>query len=160
MKKTVIFPIVFFISYSISSQEFMKKAQSKEGLQNNNKYLIIEQAKFGKALTLSSDEILTISNKDDLIEIEITDYIHEWGYDAPPEDPNRNYFSDVQYALKVKVENVMKAENVVKNFWVSSSELESKGSFSIDLASYNVLILSDRFGHKSSLIEMIIDEKK
>ncbi|PKV51729.1 hypothetical protein ATE84_3827 [Aquimarina sp. MAR_2010_214] len=221
MKKITIFSIVFFISYSISSQEFMKKIQLKEGLlsdikyndlnitpllqvyndgnislkvkinnesianfhincdnttsdserkeyytkvyknnfltfkiENNNKYLIIEQAKFGKAFALSSsDGVLTISNKDDLIEIEITDYIHEWGYDAPPEDPNRNYFTDVQYTLKVKV------KNVVKNFLVSSAELQSKGSFSIDLGSYNIIILSDQFGHKSSLIEMIIDKK-
>ncbi|NMH89627.1 hypothetical protein [Flavivirga algicola] len=143
MKKAVIFTIVFFTSLCIRSQEFTKKVQLKKG-----------QAKFGKAFVLSMDEILTIGNKDDLIEVEITDWIEEWGYDAPPEDPNRNYFSDVQYTLKVKV------GDVIKKISISSSLLELKGRFSIDLTDYNIIILSDNYQRDLSSIEMIINKKE
>ncbi|MEW7292558.1 hypothetical protein [Aquimarina sp. 2304DJ70-9] len=220
MRKVVLFITVFFISYSINAQEFMKKIQLKEGvsstikhddltistllqvydeksaahligdmylkvdnngepiagfyidndkstkeydtkiyknyfltfmIENNNKYLIIEQAQFGKAFALSSHGSSAIGNKDDLVGIEIMDYVHEWGYDAPSEDGNSNYFDDVQYTLQVKV------RDVVKSFSFYSSEV--KDNFVIDLERYSILILSDVYKDSSSLIEMIVNKK-
>lgn len=150
--------VKFYLNSNTVTKDYYTKVYKNYFLtftiENNNKYLIIEQARFGKTFALSSDGSVTIGNKEDAIEIEITDYVHEWGYDAPPEDPNSSYFNDVQYTLKVK------AKDIVKDFWISSSELELKGNFSIDFASYTILILSDKYGEKSSLLEMIIDKKK
>ncbi len=121
-------------------------------IENNNKYLIIEQAQFGKAFTLSSNGSSTIGNKNDLVEIEITDYVHESGYDAPTEDDKRSYFSDVLYTLRVKVRDVVK----YINFYSS----EVKDNFVIEIGSYNILILSDLYKDSLALIEMIINKEE
>ena len=219
MNKTLLLITVFFVSYGINAQEFMKKTQLKEGsasnikyedlnistllqvydaksaahlkgdmylqvsnngepitefyidnstkdyftkiyknyfltflIENNTKYLIIEKAQFGKAFALSSNGYSTIGTKNDFITIEITDYIHEWGYDAPPENDNRSSFNDVQYTLNVKV------KDVVKNFSFYSSEI--KGGFTIHIEGYSILILSDVYKDSSSLIEMIVSPKE
>ncbi len=121
-------------------------------IENNNKYLIIEPAQFGKIFALSSHGSATVGGENDLLEIEITDFQHEWGYDAPPEDPNRNYFEDINYTLKVKI------KDVVKNFNFSSSEIEDH--YTIELKHYSILILSDKYKDSSSLIEMVIHKKE
>jgi hypothetical protein len=121
-------------------------------IENNEKHLIIEESQFGKTFALSSNGSSTVGNENDLVEIEIIDFQHEWGYDAPPEDEGRNYFEDVSYTLKVKT------KDVVKNFNFFSSEL--KGNYTIDLGSYSILVLSDKYKESSTLIEMIINKKE
>jgi hypothetical protein len=118
-------------------------------IEKNNKYLIIEKARFGKAFALSSNGTSTIG---DIIEIEIKDYILESGYDAPPEDADRNYFSDVKYTLKVKV------KNVVKNFSFYSSEVKENPI--IEVEGYCIQILSDKYEDSSSQIEMKLSIKE
>lgn len=121
-------------------------------IENNIKYLIIEESKFGKTFALSSNDSSIIVKKDDFVEIEITDIVQEWGYDAPPEDSDRSYFSDVHYTLKVKT------GDIVKKFSFYSSEL--KGHLSFDLGNYSILILSDIHKDSSSLIEMRVNKKE
>ncbi len=103
---------------------------------------------------ISSNESSTIGNQDDYIEIEITDVIEEWGYDAPPEDENRDYFADVAYTLK------MEGKDIVKTFSFYSSEIKNKDNFTIDLERYKILILSDKKTKSSAQIEMIISKNK
>tara|TARA_R110002073_G_scaffold40547_5_gene114968 strand:+ start:74543 stop:75229 length:687 start_codon:yes stop_codon:yes gene_type:complete len=119
-------------------------------IENNNNYLIIEQANFGKPFALSSNGSATIGTKDDLVAIEIIDVIHEQGYDAPPDDPNRKSFDNVRYTLKINV------RGVTKNFSFYSSEI--KGNYAIDLGSHSIVILSDTYKYATSLIEMVINK--
>jgi hypothetical protein len=218
MTKTAIFITVFFLSYGISAQEFMKKVHLKEGAVNNikhndlnistllqvyngkwaehligdiylrvdnnydliaefyvdndnstkehytriyknyfltfvieNKYLVIEQAQFGKVFALSSNGSSIVGNKDNLVELEITDFVQESGYDAPDEDKNRSYFNDVHYSLQVKV------GDVVKSFSFYSSEI--KGDFTVNIDGYSILIISDTYKDSLPLIEMIVNKK-
>jgi len=141
----------FYIDKDEPTKEYYTKIYKNYFLtfliENNNRYLIIERAKFGKPFALSNSDNALINN----IEIEITDYVYEWGYDAPPEDENRSYFSDVRYTLKVKV------KDVVKNFSFYSSEV--KGDFMIETEGYCIQILSDVYKDSSCLIEMIINKK-
>lgn len=120
-------------------------------LENNHKYLIIEQAQFGKAFALSSNGFSTIGNENDSIEIEIIDFIHEWGYDEPLGDGNSSYFDDVQYTLRLKT------RDVEKSFSFYSSEI--KDDFTLDLEGYSIKILSELYKDSLSLIEMIINKK-
>tara|TARA_R110001583_G_scaffold36536_6_gene120327 strand:+ start:111784 stop:112452 length:669 start_codon:yes stop_codon:yes gene_type:complete len=122
-------------------------------IENGNRYLIIEQAEFDKTFALSNKGNSKIGNKDNSVEIEITDYEHEWGTNAPPsEDGNASYFDDVHYSLKAKV------KNIVKDFSFYSSEI--KGNLSIDLEGYCIIILSDIYKDSSCLIEMKIIKKE
>jgi len=145
----------FYVDRDKSTKEYYTKTYKNYFLtykiENNNKYLIIEQAKFGKPFAMSNEGKSTIGNKN-IIEIEITDYLHEWSYDAPPEDENRSYFEDVHYTLKIK------AKDIVKNFSFYSSEI--KGNYTIELRDYSIIILSDKYKDSSVLIEMVINEKK
>tara|TARA_R110002033_G_scaffold26394_1_gene60211 strand:- start:23898 stop:24575 length:678 start_codon:yes stop_codon:yes gene_type:complete len=120
-------------------------------IENDNKYLIIAPAHFGKAFALSSNGIATIGTTADEVVLEITDFYQESGYDGPPEDKDRSSFSDVHYTLKVKV------GDVVKNVSFYSSEVN--GNYTIDLGNYSITILSDKYKNASSLIEMIVDKK-
>lgn len=117
-------------------------------IEDNNKYLIIEKAQFGKVFALSSNGKSTISN---LVEIEITNYLHEWGYTSPEED-SESYYQDVNYTLKVKIKDVVKKINFY------SSEI--KDNFTIELNGYCIQILSDKYKDSLSLIEMIINKKE
>lgn len=146
----------FYIDNDKATKEYYTKIYGNYFLtfviENNIKYLIIEQALFGKAFALSSNGSSSIGNKDDLVEIEITNYVHEWGSDGLPQDGKSNYFDDVHYTLKVKV------KNDVKSFSFYSSEV--KDDFVMDLGEYSIQILSDLFKDSSSLIEMVITKKE
>ena len=120
-------------------------------IENNDKYLIIEQAQFGKPFALSSKESALIGNENN-IEIEIADYIYEWGDDTPPEDKNMSCYDDVKYTLKVK-EN-----DIVKKLSFYSSDI--KGNYIIELINFSIIILSDKHEHSSVLIEMIMNKKE
>ncbi len=118
-------------------------------IENNKKYLIIEEAKFGKAFALSSHRSTLVDN---MVAIEIIDYMAESGYDGPLEDENRNYYTDVRYTLKVTVKDVVKT--------ISFYSSDIKSGFMIDINGYGVRILSDRYKDSSALLEMIIDKKE
>ncbi len=120
-------------------------------IEQDRKYLIIEKAHFGKAFGLSTEGSCIIAENDDLFELEITDYTSEYGYDAPPEDENRTYFSDVHYTLKIKT------KDLEKNVSFNSSEV--KDDFVIEIGNYRIQILSDTYKDSSALIEMIIHKK-
>ena len=100
---------------------------------------------------MSSKESALIGNKNN-IEIEIADYIYEWGDDTPPEDKNMSCYDDVKYTLKVK-EN-----DIVKKLSFYSSDI--KGNYIIELINYSIIILSDKHEHSSVLIEMIMNKKE
>jgi hypothetical protein len=146
----------FYKAHDGSTKEYNTKIYNNYLLtfmvDRQEKYLIIEEALFGKSFALLNDKIAIIGSKENLIEIEVTDYIHEWGYDAPPEVESRSYFSDVTYTLEVKV------KDVVESFSFSSSEI--KDTFTIDLEDYSILILSDLYKESSCLIEMIVNKKE
>ena len=130
----------FFIDNDMPTKEYYTKIYKNYFLsflsENNNKYLIIEQAQFGKEFALTDNGNAIIGDKNNKVEIQITNAVHEWGYDGPPEDENRNYFSGVQYTLKIKV------KDVVKNFNFYSSD-ESKEDVMIEVEGCCVQILSD-----------------
>lgn len=119
-------------------------------IENEDKSLIIEKSKLGK-FALSSKRSAQIENKDDILKLEITDFIYEWGYTGPPGDDNRNYYSDVRYTLRVKI------NDAEKSFNFNSSELKDK--YRIDFEGYDILLLSDKYKHEYSLVEMIISKK-
>ncbi|SMG51676.1 hypothetical protein SAMN05661096_03805 [Marivirga sericea] len=146
----------FYVEIDTSAKEYLTKIYKNYLLtfmiENSNRYLIIEKADFGKKFALSSNRSATIGNPHHAIELAITDYIYESGYDGPPEDENRNYFTDVHYTLKVKV------KDVVKNFSFYSSEI--KGDFIIELQDYEIQILSDLYKNSYCLIEMVVHRKE
>jgi hypothetical protein len=146
----------FYIAHDQSTKEYYTKIYKNYLLtfmiQDNNQYLIIEQAEFGKVFALLNNSRSTIGSKDDLVEIEITDFTHEWGYHAPPGVENRAYFSDVHYTLQINV------RDVIKSFSFSSSNVGD--GFAIDIGDYSLLILSDLYKNSSCLIEMRINKKE
>ena len=111
------------------------------------------QTQFGEIFIVSNSKSSTIGNLDESVEIEIIDFIEEWGYDATLEDENRNYYSDVQYTLGVQV------KDLEKRFRFYSSDIEQKDSVAFDFGSHKILILSDKYTNSSALIEMIITKK-
>tara|TARA_R110001592_G_scaffold43105_2_gene140022 strand:+ start:553 stop:951 length:399 start_codon:yes stop_codon:yes gene_type:complete len=111
------------------------------------------QTQFGEIFIVSNSKSSTIGNLDESVEIEIIDFIEEWGYDATPEDENRNYYSDVQYTLGVQV------KDLEKRFSFYSSDIKQKDSVAFDFGSHKILILSDKYTNSSALIEMIITKK-
>ncbi|WAC01725.1 hypothetical protein N7U66_17770 [Lacinutrix neustonica] len=145
----------FFCDTNPITKEYNTKAYKNYfftfKIENNNKYLIIEQAQFGKPFALSSKQGVTIDKNGKPLVIEITEYIHEWGYDGPPEDSNRTYFSDINYTLTVK------EKEFVKHYSFSSSEI--KNNYTINLERYTISILNDLFSESSCLIEMIVTDK-
>lgn len=145
----------FYMDNDVSTTEYHTRVYKNYFLtfliENNNKYLVIEQANFGKAFALSSNGSAIVGDKDDLVELEITDFVLETGYDAPPSESNRNYFSNVNYSLKVKT------GDVVKNFSFYSSGI--KDNFIVNLDHFSILILSDKYEDSSALIEMVVNKK-
>ena len=97
------------------------------------------QTQFGEIFIVSNSKSSTIGNLDESVEIEIIDFIEEWGYDATLEDENRNYYSDVQYTLGVQV------KDLEKRFRFYSSDIEQKDSVAFDFGSHKILILSDNY---------------
>ena len=109
---------------------------------------------FGDTFTLSSTKkSFTIGTNEENVKIELLDFMEEWGYDAPPEDENRNHYSDVQYTLQVDI----KGNKNTFNFY--SSEIKQNDNFTIDLEDYTLLILSDNYANTSVSIEMKINRK-
>lgn len=109
---------------------------------------------FGDTFTLSSTKkSFTIGTNEENVKIELLDFMEEWGYDAPPEDENRNHYSDVQYTLQVDI----KGNKNIFNFY--SSEIKQNDNFTIDLEDYTLLILSDNYANTSVSIEMKINRK-
>tara|TARA_R110002167_G_scaffold52522_4_gene151604 strand:- start:1019 stop:1423 length:405 start_codon:yes stop_codon:yes gene_type:complete len=109
---------------------------------------------FGDSFTLSSTKkSFTIGTNEENVKIELLDFMEEWGYDAPPEDENRNHYSDVQYTLQVDI----KGNKNIFNFY--SSEIKQNDNFTIDLENYTLLILSDNYANTSVSIEMKINRK-
>ena len=109
---------------------------------------------FGDTFTLSSTKkSFTIGTNEENVKIELLDFMEEWGYDAPPEDENRNHYSDVQYTLQVDI----KGNKNTFNFY--SSEIKQNDNFTIDLENYTLLILSDNYANTSVSIEMKINRK-
>ena len=150
-------PIVeFYIDNDDSTKAYYAKAYKNYFLsfviEDNNKYLIIEEGQFGKAFALTSNGSAALGPVDDLVEIAITDFIHESGYDAPIEDGDRSYYDDVNYTLEVK------EKGLTKSFSFYSSEIDS--NYMIDIGSYKIQILSDLYKDSSVLIEMIVDKKE
>lgn len=109
------------------------------------------EIQFGEPFTLLNNVSTTIGDKDHPITIELTDFMEEWGYDAPPEVENRNYYSDVLYTIKIK------AKETEKDISFYSSEINQEGDFSVDLMDYKLIILSDNYQNSSASIEMIIN---
>lgn len=109
---------------------------------------------FGDTFTLSSTKkSFTIGTNEENVKIELLDFMEEWGYDAPPEDENRNHYSDVQYTLQVDI----KGNKNTFNFY--SSQIKQNDNFTIDLENYTLLILSDNYANTSVSIEMKINRK-
>lgn len=109
---------------------------------------------FGDTFTLSSTKkSFIIGTNEENVKIELLDFMEEWGYDAPPEDENRNHYSDVQYTLQVDI----KGNKNTFNFY--SSEIKQNDNFTIDLEHYTLLILSDNYANTSVSIEMKINRK-
>lgn len=109
---------------------------------------------FGDTFTLSSTKkSFTIGTNEENVKIELLDFMEEWGYDAPPEDENRNHYSDVQYTLQVDI----KGNKNIFNFY--SSQIKQNDNFTIDLEDYTLLILSDNYANTSVSIEMKINRK-
>lgn len=146
----------FYIATNTFTKDYLTKIYKNYFftflVENNNKYLIIEQAQLGKAFALLSNRSSSIGKADNLVTLEITNYEHEWGYDASPEGNSENRFDDVRYTLKVTVKNVM------KQFSFYSSEI--KNNYTIAFEGYNIHMLSDKYKDSSSLIEMMINKKK
>ncbi|MEM7548705.1 MAG: hypothetical protein AAF363_03465 [Bacteroidota bacterium] len=109
---------------------------------------------FGEAFTLSSNESSTIGNQDEYLEIKITDFIEEWGYDGPPGDKDRNYFSNVEYSLRVEV------ESIVEVFSFYSSEIGNDNDFVKSIGAYKILMLSDEYKNSSASIEMVVNKSE
>lgn len=109
---------------------------------------------FGDTFTLSSTKkSFTIGTNEENVKIELLDFMEEWGYDAPPEDENRNHYSDVQYTLQVDIKGNK------NNFNFYSSQIKQNDNFTIDLENYTLLILSDNYANTSVSIEMKINRK-
>ncbi|WBX75121.1 hypothetical protein PG911_10675 [Tenacibaculum ovolyticum] len=106
---------------------------------------------FGETFLLSSNKRAVVRSKDECLKIEIINFIEEWGYDASPEVENRNYYSDVQYTLRILVKDIEK----MYSFY--SSDIKYKHKFSLDLENYKILILSDKYTNTSASIKMKIN---
>ena len=104
----------------------------------------------GKAFALSSKETCIIGEKDDVIELEITDYIHESGDNSPLDTGESSSWNDVQYTLRAKVNDVEK----IIGFYSS----EIKGNYTIEIEGYRIQILSDQYKDSYSLLEMMVNK--
>ena len=135
---TVLFIVFSLMQGHINAQENMENIETH----------------FGDSFTLSSTKKkITIGTNEENVKIELLDFMEEWGYDAPPEDENRNHYSDVQYTLQVDI----KGNKNTFNFY--SSEIKQNDNFTIDLEDYTLLILSDNYANTSVSIEMKINRK-
>lgn len=135
---TVLFMVFSLMQGHINAQENMENIETP----------------FGDTFTLSSTKkSFTIGTNEENVKIELLDFMEEWGYDAPPEDENRNHYSDVQYTLQVDI----KGNKNTFNFY--SSEIKQNDNFTIDLENYTLLILSDNYANTSVSIEMKINRK-
>lgn len=109
------------------------------------------QIQFGETFLLSSNKRAVVRSKDECVKIEIIDFIEEWGYDAPPEVENRNYYSDMQYTLRILVKDIEKAYSFY------SSDIKYKNKFSLNFENYKIFILSDEYTNSSASIKMKIN---
>ena len=135
---TVLFMVFSLMQGHINAQENMENIETP----------------FGDTFTLSSTKkSFTIGTNEENVKIELLDFMEEWGYDAPPEDENRNHYSDVQYTLQVD----NKGNKNTFNFY--SSEIKKNDNFTIDLEHYTLLILSDNYANTTVSIEMKINRK-
>ncbi|MGB2760864.1 MAG: hypothetical protein WBC58_12965 [Maribacter stanieri] len=135
---TVLFMVFSLMQGHINAQENMENLETP----------------FGDTFTLSSTKkSFIIGTNEENVKIELLDFMEEWGYDAPPEDENRNHYSDVQYTLQVDI----KGNKNTFNFY--SSEIKQNDNFTFDLENYTLLILSDYYANTSVSIEMKINRK-
>lgn len=145
----------FYIDNDKSTKKLLTKAYKNYFItfiiENDDNYLILEKAQLGKAFAISSKETCVIGEKDDAIELEITDYIHEWGDNSPFDVSETNAWNDVQYTLRVKVKDT---EKTVRFF---SSEIQ-KG-YTLEIAGYTISILSDQYKNSYSLLELMVENR-
>lgn len=146
----------FYINGDKSGEEYYTRIYKKHFLtfeaNDTLKNLIIEKAKLGKAFALQ-DKGSFVLGDDDELELEITNSVHEWGYDEPPiGNEDGAYFDDVNYTLKVKT------KDLEKEFSFYSSEL--KTDYSIDVGAYTIRVLSDKYHDSYCLIEMILNKRE
>ncbi|WP_282180393.1 hypothetical protein [Maribacter stanieri] len=135
---TVLFMVFSLMQGHINAQENMENIETP----------------FGDTFTLSSTKkSFTIGTNEENVKIELLDFMEEWGYDAPPENENRNHYSDVQYTLQVDI----KGNKNTFNFY--SSQIKQNDNFTIDIEHYTLLILSDNYANTSASIEMKINRK-
>lgn len=118
---------------------------------HENSTLIIEKAQLSRKFALSNIGTGMVEGKNDFMELQITDFIKESGYDAPLEEANSNYFSNVQYTVQVKV------EDIVENLSFSSTDI--KDDLTYNVAGYTIHILSDQYKDSLCYVEMKIENK-
>lgn len=106
---------------------------------------------FGDVFLVSNTKNTIVGNYDEHLKIELINFIEEWGYDAPPGVENRNYYSDVQYTLRVLVKDVEK----IYSFY--SSDIKHKNKFSFNFKNYKIFILSDEYTNSSASIKIKIN---
>ena len=148
--------VEFYVDHKDPTKELYTKVHQNLfltfSIENNIQYLTIEEAKLGKEFALSDQESFLIEDKGKLIELEITDYYHEWGSTLPVvEGEEETTWSDVIYTLKTTI------NKSVKHFSFSSSEINDQ--YPILLDSYTIIILSDKYNDNSAFINMIIYKK-
>ncbi|APQ18956.1 hypothetical protein [Maribacter hydrothermalis] len=137
-----------------STREYLTKIYKNYFLtfkiDNDDKYLILEQAHLGKAFALSSKKTCIIGEKDNPIELEITDYIHESGNDSPLDTGENSSWDDVQYTLRAKV------KEVEKNISFYSSEIRE--GYTVKIEGYSISILSDHYKNSYALLELMVSK--
>lgn len=148
--------VEFYIDHKDPTKEFYTKAYHNLfltfSIENQIKYLTIEESKFGKEFALSDQETFWIGDKDNLIELEITDYYHEWGSNPPViEGEAGTTWDDIIYTLKTT------ANKSEKSYSFSSSEINDQ--YPIELDNNTIIILSDKYNDSSAFINMIIHKK-
>ncbi|AXO81467.1 hypothetical protein DZC78_14055 [Olleya aquimaris] len=103
---------------------------------------------FGETFTLKNNTITNVGYQNEFITIELTDLIEEWWYDAPPEDKNRKYHSDIQYTLKITF------DDIEKQFSFYRSEIKQDNLYTIKLDGFKIVIISDKYNNTSGSITM------
>ena len=143
----------FYLDNETTTREYLTKIYKNYfitfKIENDDKYLILEKAQLGQAFAISSKETCVIKEKDDTIELEITDYIHEWGDNSPIDTGENSSWDDVQYTLRAKV------NDVEKNINLYSSEIKS--DYKIEIEGYTIRILSDHYKNSYSLLELMVE---
>ncbi|MEZ4936616.1 MAG: hypothetical protein R2799_03395 [Crocinitomicaceae bacterium] len=121
-------------------------AQAQTNKETNIKMQDLDQPFF-----LSLKENRTIENTDSL-SIQFTGCVKEWGYDAPPEDPNRKYFEEVQYTLE------MKHIGFTNTVSFTSSNIQENLYFLFH--EFKIYILSEVYNDQNPKLELKVEELK